>query len=62
MDHPLLEFCDTEKQRQVIELCMVQGKSQYEAAEILDLSRSTIKNHVKVVKQKAARPRKKAIH
>jgi hypothetical protein len=55
VDHPLLEFCDTEKQKQVIKLCMVQGKSQYEAADILGLSRGAIKHHVKAVRQKAAK-------
>ena len=55
MEPELLEFCDTEKQREVIELCMVQGKSQYQAAEILGLSRSAVKHHIGVVRKKAAR-------
>ena len=55
MDHPLLEFCDTEKQKEVMDLHLNQGMSQYEIATALNLSRSSVKDHIKAVKHKALR-------
>lgn len=55
MEHPLLQFCDTEKQLTVIELTQVQGMSQYQAAKQLNMSRSAVRDHVQAVKGKAAR-------
>ena len=55
MDHPLMEFCDTEKQKEVMDLHLNQGMSQYEIATALNLSRSSVKDHIKAVKHKALR-------
>ena len=55
MSHPLLQFCDTEKQRQAIDLCYVQGLSQYEASRILQCTRSAVRDHIRSVKSKAAK-------
>jgi hypothetical protein len=55
MEHPLLEFCTTEKQTAVITLCMQNGLSQREAAIASGMSRSTIRDHIIAVKAKAAR-------
>lgn len=55
MKHPLLEFCDTEKQLEVVTLCMVKGMSQYQAADELGLSRNAVKHHLTTVRAKAAR-------
>ena len=55
MKHPLLEFCDTEKQLEVVTLCMVKGMSQYQAADKLGTSRDAVRSHLNAVKNKAAR-------
>jgi len=55
MGHPLLQFCSTEKQREVIELCFVQGLSQYKAAEALSSTRQAVKHHIQTVRRKAAK-------
>ncbi len=55
MTHPLLQFCDTEKQLEVVTLCMIKGMSQYQAADKLDVTRDTVRHHLNVVKNKAAR-------
>jgi hypothetical protein len=55
MEHPLLEFCSTEKQVAVIRLCMVEGFSQRSAAKALGYTRDSVKHHLKAVKEKAAR-------
>lgn len=55
MKHPLLEFCDTEKQLKVVTLCMVKGMSQYQAADKLGTSRDAVRSHLNAVKNKAAR-------
>lgn len=55
MDHPLMEFCDTEKQKKIMDLLLNQGMSQYQIATALDLSRSSVKDHIKAVKHKALR-------
>ena len=54
MEHPLLQFCTTEKQRSAIILCYVQGMSQAEAASHSGCTRSSIRDHLRSVKQKAA--------
>lgn len=54
MAHQLLQFCSTEKQRRVIELCVEQGFSQYEAGKLLGLSRDAVKHHLTAVRRKAA--------
>ncbi len=53
MDHPLLEFCTTEKQKKVIELTEIQELSQYEVASLLDMSRSTVRDHIRTVRNRA---------
>jgi len=55
VEHPLLQWADTEKQIACVELCEVQKISQYEAAKRLGISRSGVRHHLRVVKQKAAR-------
>lgn len=55
MEHPLLEFCDTEKQKKVMEMYLNEGMSQYDIAIALDLSRSSVRDHVRAVKHKAMR-------
>src|SRR6056300_1275227 len=55
MKHPLLDFCATEKQLEVITLCMVKGLSQYEAAVELGMTRNALKHHLEAVRNKAAR-------
>jgi|TARA_R100000479_G_scaffold158660_1_gene95635 hypothetical protein len=55
MDHPLLEFCTTDKQRQCVRLNCIEGLSQYEIGRKLDITRSAVRDHLKVVKDKAAR-------
>ncbi len=55
MEHPLLEFCTTEKQTEVITLCLQNGLSQREAAIASGMSRSTIRDHLIAVKAKASR-------
>ena len=55
MDHPLLEFCTTEKQKQIIDLIEVQGLSYREVANLLKVSRGTVGDHLRLVRDKAAR-------
>ena len=55
MEHPLLQFCATEKQASVIRLCIVQGLSQREAARQLGYTRDSVKNLLRAVQDKAAR-------
>lgn len=55
MTHPLLKFCDTEKQLDVVTLCMVKGMSQYQAADELGTTRDAVRHHLNAVKNKAAR-------
>jgi len=54
MGHPLLDFCTTEKQLEVITLVMVKGLSQYQAADKLNMSRHAVRHHINAVKKKAA--------
>ncbi|MGB1650623.1 MAG: helix-turn-helix transcriptional regulator, partial [Acidimicrobiales bacterium] len=53
MEHPLLQFCTTEKQAKVIILAEIEGLSQYDIARELGLSRSTVRDHIRAVKAKA---------
>jgi len=55
MGHPLLQFCSTEKQLQCVTLCYVEGKSQQVAGKELGLSRSNVRDHLRAVKDKAAK-------
>jgi hypothetical protein len=55
MEHPLLQFCTTEKQYKVIYSIEVEGLSQRETAQKLDMSRSAVRDHIRVVQTKAAR-------
>lgn len=55
MEHPLMQFCHTEKQLEVVRLCKVKGLSQYEAAKELGLTRNAVKHHLETVRNKAAR-------
>jgi len=54
VDHPLLEFCETEKQKQAVQLCMVEGLSQHQAGRVMGLSRESVKNHLRAVRQRAS--------
>lgn len=55
MSHPLFQFCSTEKQSQCVTLCYVEGKSQQQAGKELGLSRSNVRDHLRAVKDKAAK-------
>ena len=55
MEHPLLEFCQTDKQRQVVDLVEVQGLSYRGAANLLGCTRGTIGDHLRAVKDRAAK-------
>ena len=55
MEHPLLEFCSTEKQHTVIYALMVEGLSQRQTGEKLNMSRSAVRDHLEVVREKAAK-------
>jgi len=55
MEHPLLEFCTTEKQRDIVMLCYVEGHSQYQAAKILNCTRNAIMCTIRDIKAKARR-------
>ena len=55
MEHPLLQFCTTEKQLTVIRMSAIEGLSQYEIGKRLNMSRSAVRDHIKAVKDKAAR-------
>lgn len=55
MEHPLLEFCQTDKQRQVVDLVEVQGFSYRGAAALLGCARGTIGDHLRAVKDRAAK-------
>jgi hypothetical protein len=55
VDHPLLEFCATDKQRQVVDLVKVQGLSYRGAANLLGCSKGTISDHLRAVKDRAAK-------
>jgi len=53
MEHPLLEFCTTEKQREVITLCYVKLHSQNETARILGTTRNAVMLTIRGIKAKA---------
>jgi len=53
MDHPLLEFCSTEKQLKCVRLCLVEGLSQAEAAKKIGVTRNAVKNVLVGIRQKA---------
>lgn len=53
MEHPLLEFCTTEKQYNSVKLCLIDGLSQYQAAERMGVSRNAVKDHLAAVRMKA---------
>ena len=55
MDHPLLQFCDTDRQKEIIKLTECQGLSQRDAAKQLNLSRSTVRNHIETIRFNAKR-------
>lgn len=55
MEHPLLEFCATPRQRDIITLCYIEGHSQYQAAKILDCTRNAIMCAIRDIKAKAQR-------
>ena len=53
MEHPLLEFCTTEKHYKCVKLCLVDGMTQYDAAEQMGITRNAVKDHIAAVKNKA---------
>jgi len=55
MDHPLMQFCSTQKQTDAIKLCYGKGLSQSKAAVIMQMTRSALKEHIRAVKNKAKR-------
>lgn len=54
MEHPLVQFCTTERQVAIIRLCMEQGLSQRQAGDRLGCTRNAVKNVIQAVKEKAA--------
>ena len=57
MEHPLLEFCTTEKQRDIVMLCYVEGHSQQQAAVMLGSTRNAIKSSIRDIKSKSTEAR-----
>lgn len=55
MDHPLLQFCSSEAQRQAIIATKVEGLSQVDAALKLGISRSALRDRLSCVNSLAAR-------
>lgn len=54
MAHPLLQFCNTERQRTIIYLCLEEGLSQRLAGVQLGCTRNAVKNVIQTVKENAA--------
>ena len=54
MAHPLLQFCNTERQRTIIYLCLEEGLSQRLAGVQLGCTRNAVKNVIQAVKENAA--------
>ncbi len=55
MDHPLRQFCSTQKQTDAVRLVLEDGLSQNEAAVIMNMTRSSLKEHLRAVRNKAKR-------
>lgn len=55
MDHPLRQFCSTQKQSDAVRLVLEDGLSQNEAAVIMNMTRSSLKEHLRAVRNKAKR-------
>lgn len=55
MEHPLLRFCVTSKQETAVKLCEIEGFSHRGAADQMNVSRSTVRDHIRAVKDRATR-------
>ena len=55
MDHPLLQFCQTQEQADAVTLTEIEGLSQREAASRLGICRTALRDRLTVVKNKAAK-------
>lgn len=55
MEHPLQQFCSTERQAKIVSLCLVDGISQRQAAKEMGCTRDAVKGVLSTVKEKAAR-------
>jgi len=55
MEHPLLQFCTTDKQRKIVSAVFVDELSQYKAAEKFNCTRSAINDIVRSVRSRAKR-------
>ena len=55
MTHPLLQFCSTKKQNDAVRLVLEDGLSQNEAAVVMNMTRSSLKEHLRAVRNKAKR-------
>lgn len=55
MEHPLLKFCVTSKQETAVKLCEIEGFSHRGAADQMKVSRSTVRDHIRAVKDRATR-------
>ena len=55
MEHPLLRFCVTTKQETAVKLCEIEGFSHRVAADQMNISRSTVRDHIRAVKDRATR-------
>jgi len=55
VEHPLLKFCITTKQETAVSLCVIEGLSHRVAADQMKVSRSTVRDHIRAVKDRATR-------
>jgi len=55
MEHPLFQFCTTERQRAAVRLIVVEGKTQRGAEKEAGYKTHSLKNALNEVKEKAAR-------
>lgn len=54
MDKKLLEYCTTDRQKQIIQ-CLVDGHSYRQTARLVGISAGTVSSHINTVKTNAAR-------
>ena len=55
MEHPLFQFCTTERQRAAVRLILIEGKSQRKASKEAGYNPYSLKNALQEVKEKAER-------
>jgi len=55
MDHPLLQFCQSNAQLDAVRLVEVEGISQRQAASMLNITRGALRDRLKAVEKNAAK-------